>query len=109
MNPSLAIIASGLAMAARVCSSDRPWMITVPPAARALRERRAGEALAGRHELVQRESCIRPRLPIVEQRRLDLGHARAVRIRFGRHILPGITRGFDRRRETRRSRRPRTS
>ena len=35
MKPSLAIMASGLAMAARVCSSDRPWMITVPPAARA--------------------------------------------------------------------------
>jgi hypothetical protein len=36
MKPSLAIIASGLAMAARVCSSDRPWIITVPPAVRAL-------------------------------------------------------------------------
>ena len=36
MNPSLAMMASGLTMAARVCSSDRPWMITVPPAARAL-------------------------------------------------------------------------
>jgi hypothetical protein len=35
MNPSLAIIDSGFTMALRVCSSDRPWMITVPPAARA--------------------------------------------------------------------------
>jgi hypothetical protein len=35
MNPSLAIITSGLAMAVRVCASDRPWMITVPPDARA--------------------------------------------------------------------------
>jgi hypothetical protein len=32
MNPSLAIIDSGLAIAARVCDSDRPWMFTVPPA-----------------------------------------------------------------------------
>jgi hypothetical protein len=35
MNPSLAIIVSGLTIAARVCSSVRPWMITVPPFLRA--------------------------------------------------------------------------
>ena len=62
-----------------------------------LAERGARQALAGRHELVQCETFVRPGLPVVEQRRLDLGHARAVRIRFGRHVLPGVARGLDRR------------
>jgi hypothetical protein len=40
MKPSLAIIDSGLTMAARVCSSERPWVMIVPPSARALRTSR---------------------------------------------------------------------
>ena len=72
-------------------------MITVPPASRAL-----ANVARVRRSPVETSWCsakrrVRPRLPIVEQRRLDLRHAGAIRIRFGRHVLSGVTRGLDRR------------
>src|SRR5262245_17454218 len=57
-------------------------------------ERRARQALAGRYELVLRETRVRPGLPVVEQRRLDFRHAGAVRIRLRRDVLSAVARGL---------------
>ena len=78
-------------------------MITVPPALRACSKVFRVSRSPVRHELMQCEPLVGPGLPVVEERRLDLGHARAIRIRLGRHVLSRVARGLESRRGTGRS------
>ena len=74
-----------------------------------LGEAGAGEAFTARDQLVQPEALVGPRPPVVEERRLDLGHAGAVGIGLGRHVLAGVARRLNGGRGTGRSRRRPTS
>jgi nucleoside-diphosphate-sugar epimerase len=56
-------------------------------------------ALARGHELVLRKPVVGPGFPVVEERRLDLGHPGTVWVRFGRHILSRVAGRLDGRQE----------
>ena len=97
-------------MAARVWASDRPWMITVPPAARALANVARVRRSPVETELVQRESLRRARSAQSSKSADWISVMPApYGIRFGRHVLPGVARGLDRGEKRVDLGRPRTS